>query len=258
MVNQLTKQSSESEVKAYFIQILNLVRSGEEFPVNLEDVWPLVYAQKGKAVQTLLRSDLFVEGIDYQVFSQKVKNSNNLSYQNGTNILGGRPSTTYMLSVPCLEFFIARKVRPVFEVYRKVFHKVASGAFVAPTDVAFVSGNLEGTLTPLSRYHNAIMDRFEAMCHKVDGYDHLKTLAAECAKAYRTYRVSIGNLVYNEASCKLDGEFAFNDSQRFPWLVDSSVEKDGSNDGNNDGMDGNYYQKVTTQTATTTTMVKQN
>lgn len=27
-----------------------------------------------------------------------------------------------MLSVPCLEFFIARRVRPVFEVYRKIFH----------------------------------------------------------------------------------------------------------------------------------------
>ena len=28
----------------------------------------------------------------------------------------------YMLSVSCLEYFIARKVRSVFEVYRSVFH----------------------------------------------------------------------------------------------------------------------------------------
>lgn len=28
------------------------------------------------------------------------------------------------LSLPCMEFFIARKVRPVFDVYREVFHKV--------------------------------------------------------------------------------------------------------------------------------------
>lgn len=34
---------------------------------------------------------------------------------------------TCMLSIPCLEYFIARKVRPVFEVYRKVFHKVVTG-----------------------------------------------------------------------------------------------------------------------------------
>lgn len=33
----------------------------------------------------------------------------------------------YYLSVSCLEFFIARKVRPVFEVYRQVFHRVAEG-----------------------------------------------------------------------------------------------------------------------------------
>ena len=29
----------------------------------------------------------------------------------------------YYLSTSCLEYFIARKVRPVFEVYRQVFHK---------------------------------------------------------------------------------------------------------------------------------------
>ena len=37
---QLTKQSSDSEIKAYFIQVLNLSRSKEEFPVNLDEVWP--------------------------------------------------------------------------------------------------------------------------------------------------------------------------------------------------------------------------
>lgn len=50
--------------------------------------------------------------IDYQVFRQ-----------NPENPLGGRPSNEYRLSVSCLEFFIARKVRAVFEVYRQVFHK---------------------------------------------------------------------------------------------------------------------------------------
>ena len=36
--------------------------------------------------------------------------------------LGGRPVENYFLTLSCLEFFIARKVRSVFEVYRKVFH----------------------------------------------------------------------------------------------------------------------------------------
>lgn len=72
MVNnnfQLTKQSSESEIKAYFIQVLNLSRSKEEFPVNLDEVWALAYKEKGKAVRALRVNELFVEGIDYQVFA---------------------------------------------------------------------------------------------------------------------------------------------------------------------------------------------
>ena len=72
---QLTKQSSESEIKAYFDGIAKLMQSNEPFPVNLEDVWQLVYATKGKAVQTLKRSELFIEGVDYQFFNQKVKKS---------------------------------------------------------------------------------------------------------------------------------------------------------------------------------------
>lgn len=53
-----------------------------------------------------------MEGVDYQVLRR-----------NPENPLGGRPSNEYRLSVSCLEFFIARKVRAVFEVYRQVFHK---------------------------------------------------------------------------------------------------------------------------------------
>lgn len=74
-MNQLTKQSSDSEIKAYFEGIAKLMQSNESFPVNLEDVWQLVYSTKGKAVQTLKRSELFIEGIDYQIFNQKVKKS---------------------------------------------------------------------------------------------------------------------------------------------------------------------------------------
>lgn len=48
---QLTKQSSDSEIKAYFIQVLNLSRSKEEFPVNLDEVWPLVFNFRADAVR---------------------------------------------------------------------------------------------------------------------------------------------------------------------------------------------------------------
>lgn len=99
-------------IKNYFQSVFELSQSGEEFPVDLDDVWPLVYKRKDNAVKSLLSDEQFMEGIDYQVFRQNAENPN-----------GGRPTDRYILSVPCLEFFIARKVRSVFDVYRQVFHK---------------------------------------------------------------------------------------------------------------------------------------
>ena len=107
----LTKQSTESDLKRYFTAVLELSKEDNKFPVNLDEVWPLVYAEKGKAVRAL-RKDFF-ENEDFKVFAQNGEKSN------------GRPVDNYFLSLSCLEYFIARKVRPVFEVYRQVFHKVA-------------------------------------------------------------------------------------------------------------------------------------
>lgn len=108
----LTKESSNEQIKAYFNTILALSRENNEFPVNLDEVWMLVYGRKADAVEALQRD--FMEGVDFQVLRQNPQNPN-----------GGRPTNEYFLSVSCLEYFIARKVRPVFEVYRQVFHKVA-------------------------------------------------------------------------------------------------------------------------------------
>ena len=106
----LSKGSSENELKGYFEAVLKLAQSANEFPINLEDVWMLVYSEKGKAVRALKKD--FIEGIDYTSFAQ-----------NGKREIGGTVTHNYMLSTSCLEYFIARKVRPVFEVYRQVFHK---------------------------------------------------------------------------------------------------------------------------------------
>lgn len=110
----LTKGSSSEEIKNYFQAILKLSQADNEFPINLDEVWPLVYSEKSKAVRAL-KND-FIEGIDYQSFAQ-----------NGKREIGATITHVYYLSLPCLEFFIARKVRPVFEVYRQVFHGVAQG-----------------------------------------------------------------------------------------------------------------------------------
>ncbi len=96
----LTLQSSGEELKAYFEAVCKSVDSSkEEFPINLDEVWPLVYGRKEEAVRALISNVQFIESIDYQVLRK-----------NAENPLGGRPTNTYQLSTSCFEFFIARKV----------------------------------------------------------------------------------------------------------------------------------------------------
>ena len=232
---QLTKQSSESEIKAYFIQVLNLSRSKEEFPVNLDEVWPLVFNFRADAVRALAKNNLFVKDIDYQVFSKNAENSevlfhsknksneeasdNTKTDKDGKN-LGGRPQNTYMLSVPCLEFFIARKVRPVFEVYRQVFHKVAGGGISLGNQVfQSVPMGLEETLGPLARHNTMIEDRFEIVRGTLanagieDGdireKGSLSNILNNSRAYYHAYRDCINKLVYVETAFKLEGPEAF-------------------------------------------------
>ena len=117
----LTKQSSLVDKKMYFTAVLNLSKSGEEFPVDFDEVWQLVYSAKNKAVAEL--KDKFLQNVDYQLIDQKVHASNPQGYV---------WEHKYYLTVSCLEFFIARKDREVFEIYRQVFHRVANGDFKQP------------------------------------------------------------------------------------------------------------------------------
>ena len=114
---------STTAIKNYFQYILTLSKSGDAFPVNLEDVFYLAYSSKEKAVRALKEDETYVQNLDYQFLAQ-----------NGEKSSKGRPSITYKLSIPCLEFFIARKVRPVFEVYRQVFHQVPDAAMKVRAD----------------------------------------------------------------------------------------------------------------------------
>lgn len=111
----LTKGSTQDEVRAYFQGVLELTQSSEQYPVNLNDVWRLAYSRKSDAVAALKK--FCIKDFDYQVIKQ-----------NPQNPQGGRPETFYVLSPSCMEYLIARKVRPVFEVYRQVFHKAAQNA----------------------------------------------------------------------------------------------------------------------------------
>lgn len=104
---QLSKDSAPELVKGYFEKILEIKQSGKEFPINLDEVWSLAYVRKQAAVR-VLKSD-FIEGVDFQALTR-----------NGER--GAASPTDYYLTVECLEYFVAKKVKSVFEVYRRVFH----------------------------------------------------------------------------------------------------------------------------------------
>jgi hypothetical protein len=128
----LTKSSTESEIKAYFQKVLELKQSGDEFPVNLDLVWPLVYTSKKDATDVLKRE--FLQLPNYQSLGENPERLNTSELRQGYDykvvvetVNAGHTTSKkefYFLSVPCMEYFIARKVRPVFEVYRQVFHRV--------------------------------------------------------------------------------------------------------------------------------------
>lgn len=106
----LSKESDGKEIKTYFTQVFKLNKSKEQYPVDLDNVWGLIYSEKGKAVRALKEN--FFENEDFITIAKNGK--------------GGRfASITYKLSTSCLEYFIVRKIRPVFEVYRQVTQRFA-------------------------------------------------------------------------------------------------------------------------------------
>lgn len=204
MILQLTKQSTDQDIKAYFEEVLRMSRDSEEFPVNLDDVWPLVYAEKGKAVRALKTNELFIKDVDYILLAQNGKQVENNGKQD--NSWGGNNQITYMLSVPCLEFFIARKVRPVFEVYRQVFHKVASGELMQPEPPAYSKPcDLETTLLPLRDYTDEIYQRWKRLLNLSNSSDRVKKEYNNWLVTYKNLCYYTSQMVYLETMEKLEG-----------------------------------------------------
>lgn len=203
MILQLTKQSTAQEIKAYFEEVLKLSKDSKEFPVNLDEVWPLVYAEKGKAVRALKSNELFVEGIDFILLAQNGKQDGNNGKQ--VNSWGGNNQITYMLSVPCLEFFIARKVRAVFEVYRQVFHKVASGEIVYPVPIYSKPCDLETSLRPLRDYTDEIYQRWKRLFDLSNRSDRVNKEYTNWIVTYKNLCYYTSQMVYLETIAKLEG-----------------------------------------------------
>lgn len=198
MILQLTKQSTAQDIKAYFEEVLKLSKDRKEFPVNLDDVWPLVFGRKQEAVRALKNDKLFVENIDFQPLRKDAQRSDNGQFN-------GCDKVTYMLSVPCLEFFIARKVRPVFEVYRQVFHKVASGEIVHPVPIFSKPCDLETSLRPLRDYTDEIYQRWKRLFDLSNGSDRVKKEYNNWIATYENLCYYTSQMVYLETMEKLEG-----------------------------------------------------
>lgn len=221
MVVRLTKQSTAPEIRCYFEGVLSLARGNEEFPVNLDDVWPLAYARKDKAVRALLDNDLLIENIDYKIIHNKIEQSilfprngekSKVFPISGEKSVNGRPSHIYMLFVPCLEFFIARKVRPVFDVYRKVFHKVAESAEVAAAEQQpdlTQPISLADTMQPLSDYMHRVDERWTRLLGDTasfaDGHKKVLDHRQNWLVAYKNLFYFTSQLVYCESVNRIEG-----------------------------------------------------
>lgn len=151
---QLSKDSDDSLLKSYFTSIMELSRISEtEFIVDFDRVWPLAYKDKRSAVYEL--KDKFMKNIDYQTVRKKVQAS---------NVAGYVYSDSYILNVPCLEYFVARKVPRVFDIYRQVFHKTVEALGTqAQVDPSMLPGLDEAIMAIMDKYPNIPQTYGEAL-----------------------------------------------------------------------------------------------
>lgn len=138
----------------YFSKIREISKQGEKFPINLDDVFSLVYSRRDKAINELRKN--FIEGEDF-ILHQLGKVLNSKELQNGIKI-------DAFLSVPAMEYFIAKKVKEVFEVYRKIFHNTLDQAEKPLSTLDFLSAQLE-----LMKDHEAKIKALEEQQSEISG-----------------------------------------------------------------------------------------
>lgn len=151
-ITKLNAKSESREIRRYFKTVLLLLRSGEKFPVNLDDVWPLVYGSRDDAVHFLTEVGLFYNGEDYKVFRR-----------NAENLSGRHTSNRYMLSVSCMEYVIVRKSRRLLASFRYVFRKYIDISVLSEDEIIVKAmliqqSRLEGS----SRFLELNMKKIEA------------------------------------------------------------------------------------------------
>lgn len=143
--NAMPSARSSEQIRAYFEQVLKLRNSGNPFPVDLDEVWPLVYARKDVAVDILKREYLkdkeyVIQSLDSQRFHRNME----------SNIGGDFKSMKYHISVNCMQYLIARKRAYLFQIYIDVFNYFADSLIpIAGVYPVLYQGKVLYPYTPL-------------------------------------------------------------------------------------------------------------
>jgi hypothetical protein len=98
-------------VSPYLAYMFNAEKSADPFPIDFDRVWHFVYPTRTVARSSLVDSEEFCEGKDYRID----KGVGSRRGPQGAGIEEER----IMLSIQCLEFYVARRHRLIFEVYRQ-------------------------------------------------------------------------------------------------------------------------------------------
>jgi phage antirepressor YoqD-like protein len=104
---------ARADLEAYFKAIKQRFDSGDQFPYDLEELVPTVFALKHKAVEAISG---FNQGTDFISSPERVIGNN------------PNPKIIYRLAPSLFEFLVASKSKPIFDIYHRVFHTATSTA----------------------------------------------------------------------------------------------------------------------------------
>lgn len=108
----ILSDQSKIDLKEYFVAVKTRFESGEEFPYNLDELIPAVFASKQKATDALIRD--FTQDIDFTRSTVRLTDN-------------PTPREDYFLSPLAFEFMVARKHKEIFALYHTVFHMHTGG-----------------------------------------------------------------------------------------------------------------------------------
>lgn len=114
---RLTNATDDVTIRSYFEGIYQLSKSEERFPIDLDDVWMMVYERKRQATNYVKYH--FKEGEDYVVSQLQTTSEQRKGNHGGA----GLNRKIYHLTLSCFEYVVAMKDRKVFEIYSQVFKK---------------------------------------------------------------------------------------------------------------------------------------